>query len=356
MVYKSKKATRDGRSYFFRLKYKDILGVQHDYSSPKYKTKKETMLAEAQYKLNLSNKKSTGGVTIDQVFMLYKDKMKNELKPQSIPKMVTCYNWLPIKDVKVDDLNYYHIKMIYEKLDQANLSADYKNKILGLFKRLIKFSAKCYATSDKVLSLINTYRKDNFTKKEMDFFTYEEYIKFSSVITNQEHKVFFDVLYYLGLRKSEALALTWGDIDFEKETVSVTKNITRFINGKKWQFSTPKTKNSIRVLPTPKRVLNGLKMIKKGHNKNDLVFGGDAPYGNTTICNLKNKYCKLADIRQIRIHDFRHSTASLLLHENASIQLISKYLGHANINITLATYAHLYKSELEDIKETLDSL
>jgi len=362
MIYKSKKATKDGRSYFFRIKYRDVLGVQHDYASQKYLTKKEATLEEAKYKLKLSaGDVSVNGVTINQVFSLYVDKMKNELKPQSIPKMITCYNWLPFKDVKVNSLNYSHIKLLCDKLDRAKLSADYKNKILGLLKRLIKFSTRCYGTSDKILSLIDTYKKTDI-KKEMDFFTIDEYNKFFGVIDVLEHQIFFDILYFLGLRKSEALALTWNDIDLNKATISISKNITRFVDGNKWQFSTPKTKNSIRVLPIPNRVLNRLKMLKKEHikyknfSKDWLLFGITEPWGNTTICNLKNRYCKMAGVKQIRIHDFRHSCASLLINKGASIQLVSKYLGHANINITLATYTHLYKSELDSIKKTLDTL
>ena len=362
MIYKSKKPTKDGRVYFFRIKYRDVLGVSHDYTSSKYLTKKEATLEEAKYKLKLdSGVVSVNGIVVNQVFGLYIEKLKKELKPQSIPKVITCYNWLPIKQVRINDLNYSHIKKIYEALDKGGLSADYKNKILGLFKRMIKFSARCYGTSDKVLSLIDTYRKET-SKKEMEFFTLDEYNKFYSVIDNTEHKVFFDILYFLGLRKSELLALTWNDIDLKKETLSVNKNITRFVDGNRWQFSTPKTKNSIRVLPIPNRVLNGLKTLKKGYMKyknfsNDwLVFGIIAPYGNTTICNIKNRYCKMAGIKQIRLHDFRHSCASLLINKGASIQLVSKYLGHSNINITLATYTHLYQSELEDIKKTLDTL
>ena len=97
-------------------------------------------------------------------------------------------------------------------------------------------------------------------------------------------------------------------------------------------------------------------MKYKDFSNSWLVFGVNDPYGNTTICNIKNRYCKLAGVKQIRIHDFRHSAASLLINKGASIQLVSKYLGHANINITLATYTHLYQSELDDIKKTLDTL
>ena len=57
-VYKSKKATKDGRSYFFRIKYKDILGNTHEYTSPKYKTLKEATNEEALYRINVQKQKT----------------------------------------------------------------------------------------------------------------------------------------------------------------------------------------------------------------------------------------------------------------------------------------------------------
>lgn len=75
----------------------------------------------------------------------------------------------------------------------------------------------------------------------MDFYSYDEYINFDSVIDNFMHHVFFEVLYFLGLRQGEAQALTWNDIDFKNKTLSVNKTL---IKGEKWTISSPKTKNS----------------------------------------------------------------------------------------------------------------
>jgi integrase len=80
------------------------------------------------------------------------------------------------------------------------------------------------------------------------------------------------------------------------------------------------------------------------------------PFRETTIQVNKNKACKLARIKQIRIHDFRHSCASLLINKGASIALVSKYLGHSNISITLNTYTHMYKSELDNMIKILNNL
>jgi integrase len=65
---------------------------------------------------------------------------------------------------------------------------------------------------------------------------------------------------------------------------------------------------------------------------------------------------KAASLPHIRIHDFRHSCASLLINNGASIILVSKYLGHSNISTTLNTYSHLYKNQFDEIVNTIDNL
>lgn len=79
-------------------------------------------------------------------------------------------------------------------------------------------------------------------------------------------------------------------------------------------------------------------------------------FRESTIQAKKNMYCKSAELRQIRVHDFRHSCASLLINKGASIALVSKYLGHSNISITLDTYTHMFKSELKNMTDILNKL
>ena len=61
-------------------------------------------------------------------------------------------------------------------------------------------------------------------------------------------------------------------------------------------------------------------------------------------------------MKTIRIHDFRHSTASFLVQNGASIVLVSKYLGHSKVSTTLDIYTHLYKSELLEVSKLIDTL
>lgn len=363
-VYESKTPTKDGRKYFFRIKYKDIFGETHDYTSPKYKNKRDAVDAEALKRIELnSDVRKTTSITIDNIYKEYYLKKSKEVKKQSLAKINDLYkHFEPIKDSKINDININTYKKFNSYVENLHFSTKHSNKIIGLLKSLIIYSSKYYNTNDTILKFIEPFKSVNEIKKEMDFYTYAEYLKFSSVIDDHEWKTFFDMLYYLGLRCGECQALQFKDINFDKKTISINKTLTCKLKGENWTISSPKTKNSIRVLPLTKKLLEGLKIISnnakqyKDFSDNWFIFGNIAPFRENTIQLHKNKYCKMAGVKQIRIHDFRHSCASLLINNGSSIMLVSKYLGHSNTSITLNTYTHMYKSELENITLALDNL
>lgn len=362
-VYKGEK-TIDGRQYYFRKKYKDVFGMQKDYTSRKYLTKHEAEEEEAKFIVNTANAMvNSSNITFKQVYNEYSSNKKLNFKPQTIIKENNMFKHLSsINGVKINAFNVNQYKKLKLYIDDLPFTAHYKNKILGVLRRIIEYSHKYYNTSIAILPYIENYKSVNQFKKEMDFFTLEEYQLFSSNLDHLEWHTFFDILFFLGLRQGEAQALTWNDIDFIKKEIKVNKTLTTKIKGIKWTISTPKTRNSIRILPLPKNVLNELKnmynqAICYKHFKKDLfVFGMIKPFSESNIQRVKNITCDKTGLRRIRIHDFRHSCASMLINQGASISLVSKYLGHSNITITLNTYTHLYKSELVNITDKINNL
>ena len=93
-----------------------------------------------------------------------------------------------------------------------------------------------------------------------------------------------------------------------------------------------------------------------GFNDTYFVIGDIAPQISSTITARKNRNCEIAGVKQIRIHDFRHSCASLLIYKGANIITVSKFLGHTKIEATLNTYTHLYKNILTDITSLIDDM
>ncbi len=359
-----KKTLKSGIKYSFTLRYKDIYGNTKQYTSKGYNTKKEAELEEAKFRIKIQEKKiSLNNITFNDVYQEYIDYKSKLVKLQTLNKIKELSRYLqPIMNIKVNDLDIATYNKYNLYVDKEGYSVNHKNKILNLLKNLIEYSHKYYNTSDTILTFIENYKEVNPFKKEMQFFTYEEFLKFESVIDELDYKTFFEVLYYLGLRQGEACSLTWSDIDFKKSEVSINKTITTKLKGQLYTISSPKTKKSNRVLPIPKKLLESLKTLKNNAKKKKyfketwFVFGDELPFRETTIQVRKNKYCKLAGVKQIRIHDFRHSCASFLIQNGASIVLVSKYLGHSKISITLDTYTHLYENELKKVSSLIDTL
>lgn len=124
---------------------------------------------------------------------------------------------------------------------------------------------------------------------------------------------------------------------------------------KPYMVTTPKTKSSIRNIPIPK-VLHEVSKGRYRFNDDWYLFGDTDPITNGKLRHRKNKDCKLAEVKQIRIHDFRHSCASLLINSGATINVVAKYLGHTKIDEALNTYSHLFKNQLNEIINIIDKL
>ena len=269
-------------------------------------------------------------------------------------------------DQRIDKLTPQKYNQFKNELNQLiskgkPLSSTYKNKIHQAVCNMMVYSRRFHNIGNDSPSICGGFKSEALIK-EQDFYTYEEYLLFKSNVDHVVWKAFFDLLYYCGVRYGEANALTWDDIDLGENEVSITKTLTTKIKGVKWHISTPKTKASVRTLPLPKQVKSSLMELKayyktyEGFDDSWFIFGGVRALVETTVQNVKNKLGKKADLKQIRLHDFRHSCASLLINHGANITLVAKYLGHSKIDVTLNTYSHMYKSKLDEVVEMINDL
>lgn len=269
------------------------------------------------------------------------------------------------ENIKLKDFNIEHFEKWKKEINTYGYSTNHKNHIFKFFKELLNYASKWYdfnftATYNKITNFTNL----NEMPKEMLFFTYEEFKSFISVEEDILYKTMYETLYYCGLRRGELRGLTWKDIDFKNQYLSVNKNIvaTQGDEKKTYMVTTPKTKSSIRNIPIPKVLMEDMKVLYEvskrhyGFNDDWYLFGDTDPITNGKLRHRKNKDCKLAEVKQIRIHDFRHSCASLLINSCATINVVAKYLGHTKIDETLNTYSHLFKNQLNEIINIIDKL
>ena len=100
----------------------------------------------------------------------------------------------------------------------------------------------------------------------------------------------------------------------------------------------------------------GINWIYVNLNSKIYAFGYVKPITQERMRVRKNLLASKSGVKPIRLHDFRHSCASLLINNGANIMIVAKYLGHTKIDETLNTYSHLFKNKMEDIVKIMNTL
>lgn len=361
---KQKDWTKDGRKWIFQTRYKDLNGKIKKYKSKKFFTKKEAQEAERVFFLNLDKYRPDNDMTFKDLYLAFYEYQEDKVKETTLHTYKDRMRYMALLDnVKVKEFNLQHYELWRKKILEYNLSTRTRNYIYKFLKTIMNFGTKWYGLNfNHIYPKMTNFTDPNERKKEMKFWTFDEFNKFISVEDDLMYKTFFKTLYFCGLRKGEIRALNWHDIDFKNNTLSVNKGISDNVNGKRYIISSPKTPTSNRTLPLPKDVINDLKELKEYYidftnfKEEWFVFGGSLPIGDDSIRRRKNNNCKLAGVKEIRIHDFRHSCASLLISQGADITMVAKFLGHSKIDETLNTYSHMFQNKLTNIISIIDNL
>jgi integrase len=158
------------------------------------------------------------------------------------------------------------------------------------------------------------------------------------------------MLYWTGIREGELLALTPGDFDFEKGTLSINKSYQR-LNGRD-VITDPKTPKSVRVVKMPQFLVEEMKDYigsLYGIQDDQRIFEMTKYF----LHHEMDRGAKESGVKRIRIHDLRHSHISLLIDMGFSAVAIADRVGHESIDITYH-YAHLFPSKQTEMAERLD--
>ena len=189
----------------------------------------------------------------------------------------------------------------------------------------------------------------------MQFWTQEEFEAFIEAVRDKPLSYYaFLTMYWTGVRLGELLALTPGDFDMENKTLSITKSYQR-IAGKD-VITEPKTPKGKRVITLPDFLVSELtEYIGKlyGIMKDGRLFGVTKSYLEKEM----QRGVKKSGVKKIRLHDIRHSHASLLISKlGAQPKLVADRLGHEKIQTTLSIYSHLYPDQARSLADKLDEL
>ncbi|BAU84714.1 phage integrase [Streptomyces laurentii] len=190
--------------------------------------------------------------------------------------------------------------------------------------------------------------------------------------TARDHRLYalWVLLVSTGLRRGEVLGLTWADVDLATGQLRVRRNLQRI--RQELLFGTPKTTRSIRTVSLPKRCVDALRAHRAKQDEERMVAGAKwkpldhqpsgliftTGTGRATDPRSLNRMltllCAKARVRRVRVHDLRHTCASLLLAQGVDARIIMETLGHSTITTTLDTYAHVMPTALRAAADRMD--
>ena len=201
--------------------------------------------------------------------------------------------------------------------------------------------------------------------KRQVFLTAEDAQKMLDAFQNEEIGPIIFVTLYYGLRKSEALGLRWQAVDFENDTITINHTVvggSRII--RKDSTKSYCSQRTYQLLPDIKALLLRLKAqqedyrrrLGSGYHENDYIFknpNGVLYRPDSLTVSFKRALARHG-LPQMRYHDLRHSTASILVDKGWDINSIKEWLGHADISTTANIYAHISHRKKVSLAMDLD--
>lgn len=364
-IYKME-GKKDGKQkYRVRINYTDSLGNAKQLDRIAYGST-EAKLLEQELTRQIKHETPAQRITVKELAEKYISAKKHEVRETTLDKTQTAIEHyiLPyLSEIKIEKLTAPVLQNWKQKIEAHDLSIRTRKNIYSEFRAMLNWAVKIEYLPRNPLLKVGNFKAPLELKKEMDYYTAEEFTKFISAAREHAEKaemrgdimqwhyyIFFAIAFYTGLRKGEIHALQWNDI--KDGYLTVTKSLTQKLKGGD-RITPPKNKSSIRTLQLPQPLIRILDEHKKrcesinGFREDYKICGGTRALRDTTIQNANERFAKAAGIKTIRIHDFRHSHASVLANEGINIQEISRRLGHSDISMTLQTYSHLYPREEE---------
>jgi integrase len=369
-IYKTNEK-RDGLT-----KYRVVVNYTDQHG--KYKSVERTAYGSAAAKAlesQLRNEYKTSVSARMSVRDLFEEYLQNKKKRVRYTTLIKTeeiieQNVIPyLGDTKLDKLTVPLLEQWENKILEKDIELRTRQNYYSHFRAMLNYAVRMNYIQKNPLVDVGNFIDTEFTppRDKIQYYTKEQFTKYHAAMkattktyTDWAYYVFFCISYFLGTRKGETNELRWYDDD--GDIIHIRRSVNLKMKGGPI-VTAPKNKTSYRDIKKPLQ----LKQIMLEHKqrqlalriyKDDNLICGGLDYLPDTTLSYRNKlYAKAAGLPEIRIHDFRHSHASLLCNEGINIQEVARRLGHSKIEETWNTYSHLYPREedralkvLEDIK------
>lgn len=304
-------------------------------------------------------KETRKDILLDELFKIYiefrsinirittlkgnKDKYRIHIQPD--------FGQFLLSSIEPNEIRDWKIKFV-----KIGFGEDYTNQTIMVFRNILKFGIdRDYHINKKLISELDKVKIQTIPK-EREILTYDEIDKFLKTfeLDDPTEKLYHDYFYAFsrsGMRPNEFRGLQVKDL--KKDRINVNHDITSKIIGEGDIIQPCKNDYSVREVIMPKEIMDMLYARTKDYEANDFIFGKSKALRETNIRRQLDSHLKLAGLKHITIYGFRHSHATHLIRNGAMIKVVSKRLGHKDIQTTLNTYQHLLDEDQESVIKLL---
>ena len=314
-----------------------------------------------------------GGMTIKELAADYINGTRYDVRESTLDK--TAHNLeqqiIPyLGNVKLRNLTTQLCREWKNTISDKRFAIKTRQNLYSTFNALLNYAVQQDYIRKNPLSVLGTFKDVDFDSPEnkaLHYYTADEFGIFSKVLLDEALEkdnylawglyIFFMFAFFTGMRKGEINSLRWKDID--GNIIRIRRSVGQKLKGED-RITPPKNISSMRDIAMPAQLMQALEehrarwMNFTGFSEDLFICGGPRSLRDTTIDKANRRTAEKAGLPHIRIHDFRHSHASLLCNAGVNIQEISRRLGHASVTETWRTYSHMYPSEESRVLNVLE--
>ena len=343
---------RNGKTKYYAAFY------YSDYTGQRKKKKKEgftTAAAAKQFEKDFTDQHSgSSDILFRNLVENYLADCRQRQKPTTLlskTNRIDHYVLPFFSDLPVSEITPLHVRKWQNEILQKGYKPGTMRMIHASLAAVLNFAVKYYGLKQNPATLAGSIGTLKQIRK-IQFYTLDQFKKFLPCVT-EKYQLAFKILFFSGLRIGELLALTIKDFDTAAGTFTVNKSYSSELNI----VQTPKTAKSNRIVTLPPF------LIREIQGYISTRFYDPQPgerlffwLCKRTLAIASRNAATQAGLPHIRLHDFRHSHASLLIDLDFPPLVISERLGHESVKTTLEIYSHLYPDRAASVAEKLDKI
>jgi integrase len=287
-----------------------------------------------------------------------------KVRPSTLAGYRTCLKRINpvLGHHRLDKLQPEHLEAFYTRLEADGLSSTTALLHHRVISRALKVAMQRGRVARNVATLVDA---PTARREEVQPLTAAEARKLLEVATELPNGARWSVALALGLRQGEALGLLWDAVDLDAGTLTVRRALQRQA-GEGLVLVEPKSRAGRRTIKLPDALRDALRVHRVRQTEQRLAAGNVWEDRGFVFCQPTGRpidrrrdwqdwktLLKAAGVRDARLHDARHTAATLLLQQGVPARVVMDILGHSQISLTLGTYSHVVPELAQEAAERM---